>query len=95
MLVFLIASELSLFRFYYARNWPLLSPSHGFVTLGLVMIVLGVHMLGGLNHPPREGESLNTVFWRIVLGGGIVIIILGFFNIIAVRRICYRSRIIS
>lgn len=84
-----------MFRSYYARNWPLLSPSHGFVTLGFAMIVLGVHMLGGLNHPPTEGESLNTVFGRIVLGGGIVIIILGFFNIIAVRRIHHMSWTVS
>lgn len=29
--MFLILTETSLFRGYFARNWPLLSPSHGFL----------------------------------------------------------------
>ena len=49
--MFLLASEMSLFRNYYARNWPLLSPVHGFVTLALAMVVLGINMLGNLNKP--------------------------------------------
>ncbi|TKA49174.1 hypothetical protein B0A54_01250 [Friedmanniomyces endolithicus] len=48
--MFLLVSELSLFRPYFARSWPLLSPSHGFVTLALAMIVLGINMLGNLNN---------------------------------------------
>jgi hypothetical protein len=82
--VFLLVSEFSLFRAYFARNWPLLSPAHGFVTLALAMIVLGVNMLGNLNKPATSQESLGMAFWRIVIGSGIVIFILGFVNLVAV-----------
>ena len=82
-IVFLLTSELSLFRAYFARNWPLLSPAHGFVTLALAMIVLGVNMLGNLNKPATSQRSLGLPFWRIVIGGGIVIFILGWVNLIA------------
>ncbi|KAK5127495.1 hypothetical protein LTR85_006834 [Meristemomyces frigidus] len=81
--MFLLASELSLFRSYFARNWPLLSPVHGFVTLALSMIVLGINMLGNLNKPATSEKSLGLPFWRIVIGSGIVIFILGFVNLIA------------
>ena len=43
--VFLLFSEFSLFRGFYARNWPLLSPAHGFVTLALAMVVLGINVV--------------------------------------------------
>ncbi|KAK5116630.1 hypothetical protein LTR62_007304 [Meristemomyces frigidus] len=80
---FLLVSEMSLFRSYFARNWPLLSPVHGFVTLGLAMIVLGVNMLGNLNKPATSQQSLGLAFWRIVIASGIVIFILGFVNLVA------------
>ena len=83
MTVFLLVSEFSLFRSYFIRNWPLLSPAHGFVTLGLAMIVLGVNMLGNLNKPATSRESLGLAFWRIVIGSGIVIFILGHINLVA------------
>lgn len=81
---FLIVSEASLFRSYFARNWPLLSPLHGFVTLGLAMLVLGVNILGNLNKEATSQENIGLAFWRIVIGAGILVTILGFFNIIAV-----------
>lgn len=81
--MFLTASELSLFRSYFARNWPLLSPAHGFVTLALAMIVLGINMLGNLNKQATNQKSLGMAFWRIVIGSGIVIFILGWVNLIA------------
>ncbi|KAK4951374.1 hypothetical protein LTR10_010347 [Elasticomyces elasticus] len=81
--MFLLVSELSLFRSYFARNWPLLSPTHGFVTLALSMIVLGINMLGNLNKSPTSQKALGLAFWRIVIGSGIVIFILGFVNLIA------------
>lgn len=84
--MFLLVSELSLFRAYFARNWPLLSPSHGFVTLALAMVVLGINMLGNLNKPATTQKSLGLAFWRIVIGSGIVVFILGFVNLIAVSR---------
>ena len=82
--MFLLASELSLFRSYYARNWPLLSPAHGFVTLGLSMIVLGINMLGNLNKQATSQESLGMAFWQMVISSGIVIFIMGWVNVVAV-----------
>lgn len=81
--MFLTASELSLFRNYYARNWPLLSPAHGFVTLALLMIVLGINMLGNLNKPATSQKSLGLAFWRVVIASGIIIFIMGWINLVA------------
>ncbi|KAI9714424.1 MAG: hypothetical protein M1820_000385 [Bogoriella megaspora] len=78
---FLVFSEVSLFRGYFARNWPLLSPSHGFVFLGSAMIILGINILGNLNKSATSAESLGLAFWRIVIGSGIVVFAMGFFNI--------------
>lgn len=83
--VFLLASELSLFRSYFARNWPLLSQGHGFVALALAMIVLGVNMLANLNKQPTSQEALGLAFWRIVVASGIIVFVLGFINLVAVR----------
>lgn len=74
---------MSLFRRYYARNWPLLSPAHGFVTLALLMIVLGINMLGNLNKPATSQESLGLAFWRIVIASGIIVFIMGWVNLVA------------
>ena len=82
--MFLLASELSLFRGFFCRNWPLLSPAHGFVTLALAMIVLGVNMLGNLNKDATSQKSLGLAFWRIVISSGILIFILGWLNLVAV-----------
>ncbi|KZF25713.1 hypothetical protein L228DRAFT_82211 [Xylona heveae TC161] len=80
--IFLISSELSLFRSYFYRNWPLLSPIRGFVTLGLAMVVLGISTLGTLNRQSSSEQSLGLAFWRIVAGSGIVAIVLGCFNML-------------
>lgn len=84
--VFLVVSELPLFKSYFAKNWPLLSQSSGLVTLGVAMIVLGVSILGNLNKQATSQESLGTAFWRIVISAGILVSILGFLNIIAVSQ---------
>lgn len=81
--MFFTASELSLFRAYFARNWPLFSPSHGFVTLALAMIAMGIQMLGNLNNPASSQKNLGLAFWRVVIGAGIVIFILGWINLLA------------
>ena len=83
--VFLITTELPLFRNYIARNWPLFSPSSGFVTLGITMIVVGVSILGNLNKEATSQESLGKSFWQIVISSGILVVILGTVNIFAVR----------
>ncbi|RMZ30189.1 hypothetical protein D0859_05688 [Hortaea werneckii] len=84
-LAFLLVSELSLFRSYFARNWPLLSQGHGFVALALAMIALGVDVLANLNKQPTSQEALGLPFWRIVVASGIIAFVLGFINLVAVR----------
>ncbi|KAF7189471.1 hypothetical protein HII31_09111 [Pseudocercospora fuligena] len=81
--LFLIVSELPLFRAYFARNWPLLSSGHGFVTLAIAMIVLGINVMGNLNKPSGSEEALGKSFWSIVIGSGILIFILGWINLVA------------
>ncbi|KAF1986598.1 hypothetical protein K402DRAFT_421068 [Aulographum hederae CBS 113979] len=81
--LFLIVSELPIFRTYFATNWPLLSASHGFVTLGAFMIVIGLNILGNLNKEATSQKSLGMAFWNIVIASGIIVLVLGVFNIIA------------
>ncbi len=81
--MFLIITELPIFRGYIARNWPLLSPSSGFVTLGIMMIVVGVSVLGNLNKQATSQESLGSQYWSIVIASGIIVLILGIANIFA------------
>ena len=85
--MFLIITELPLFRDYVARNWPLFSPSSGFVTLGITMIVVGVSILGNLNKEATSQESLGKSFWQIVISSGILVVILGVVNLFAVSTL--------
>ncbi|PNS14141.1 hypothetical protein CAC42_6654 [Sphaceloma murrayae] len=80
---FLLLSELNLFKSYFARNMPLLSPEHGFVFLSLAMLILGTNLLGKLNHPSNDQKTLGLAFWRVVIGAGIIIFILSFINLVA------------
>lgn len=84
--VFLVVSECSLFRRYFARNWPLLSPDHGFVFLGSAMMILGLNMLGNMNKEATSQKSLGLPFWRLLVASGILAIVIGFFNVVAVRN---------
>ncbi|GIZ44473.1 hypothetical protein CKM354_000767000 [Cercospora kikuchii] len=81
--LFLITSELPVFKGYFARNWPLLSPARGFVTLAIAMIVIGIQVMGNLNKSAGSQEELGMPFWRIVIGSGILIFILGWINLLA------------
>ncbi|KAF2085845.1 hypothetical protein K490DRAFT_11756, partial [Saccharata proteae CBS 121410] len=81
--LFFIASEASLLRTYFAKNWPLLSPDHGFVALGFGMCLLGINTLGNLNKEATSQKSLGLAFWRIVIGSGILILVLGVINVVA------------
>ncbi|KAI8934397.1 hypothetical protein NX059_009133 [Plenodomus lindquistii] len=81
--LFLIVSECSLFRNFFARNWPLLSSTHGFVTLGCAMMVIGLNMLGNMNKQATSQESLGMPFWRLLVASGILAIVIGFFNVVA------------
>lgn len=79
----LIITEIGLFRRYIANNWPLLSPSSGFVTLGVLMIILGVSLLGNLNKTATSRKSLGEHYWSLVIAAGILVSILGIVNIFA------------
>lgn len=81
--LFFIVSECSLFRNFYARNWPLLSPSHGFVTLGCAMMVIGLNLLGNMNKEATSQKSLTMPFWRLLVASGILAFVIGFFNVVA------------
>ncbi|KAF2153116.1 hypothetical protein K461DRAFT_277919 [Myriangium duriaei CBS 260.36] len=81
--IFLIISELNLFKSYFARVMPLLSPEHGFVTLSLAMFVLGVDLLAKLNHETDTQQALGLSYWRVVISAGILAFILSILNFAA------------
>lgn len=82
--MFLFISELSLFKTYFANNWPLLSPQSGFVFLGMAMVVLGLNILANLNKEATSQENLGLPLWRIVIASGCLSMIVGASNIVAV-----------
>ncbi|KAL9099628.1 MAG: hypothetical protein Q9163_004903 [Psora crenata] len=82
----LIITEVGIFRRYTATNWPLLSPAHGFVTLAILMIILGVSILGNLNKEATSQKSLGTSMWQCVISSGIVTCIMGIVNIFALTN---------
>ncbi|QIW97403.1 hypothetical protein AMS68_002921 [Peltaster fructicola] len=71
--MFLLVSELSLFPDFFARNWPLLSPCHGFVTLAVAMLVLGINILGNLNKDANSQDSLGMAFWQLRAHGAVAV----------------------
>ncbi|KMQ44303.1 hypothetical protein HL42_5025 [Trichophyton rubrum] len=78
---FLIVSELSVFRAYFDRNWPLLGEDSGFVALGATMVLLGISTLGELNNQSTRQKEIGLPFWKLILGAGIVSIVIGTLNI--------------
>lgn len=54
--------------------------------LGVTMILLGNAILGNLNKEATSQESLGLAFWRIVIASGIVVIVMGFVNIVSVSQ---------
>lgn len=83
-IVFLIVSELPVFRGYFTRNWPLFGEDAGFITLAAVMLIIGVAVLGNLNMAGMSQKSLGLAFWRIVISAGILAMVLSVVNILAV-----------
>ncbi|KAI6714352.1 hypothetical protein JHW43_003166 [Diplocarpon mali] len=86
--LFLVVSEVTLFRLYFAKFWPLLGPESGFVFLGLSMIVLGFNILGNLNKEATSVKNLGLPMWRVVISSGILTALMGFFNIVANYVFC-------
>jgi len=88
--VALIITEVGLFRRYIATNWPLLSPSSGFVALGILMTILGVCILGNLNKIATSEKSLGHSYWSLVIAAGVLVSIMGVVNIFA--SYCFRQK---
>ncbi|KAE8350356.1 hypothetical protein BDV28DRAFT_139302 [Aspergillus coremiiformis] len=81
--IFLIISELPFCRNYFDHNWPLLGQEAGFITLALVMMILGVSVFGDLNTDATSQESLGPSFWQLILSAGILAMIMSAINLIA------------
>lgn len=81
--IFLILSELSLFKPYFARNWPILGPRSSFMFLGSTMVALGFNVLGNLNKEATSVAELGLPLWRVVISSGILSAVFGFFAIFA------------
>lgn len=47
------------------------------------MLILGVDVLGNLNKPATTQAALGVPIWRIVISSGVIVLILGFLNILA------------
>ncbi|KAJ9613081.1 hypothetical protein H2200_003022 [Cladophialophora chaetospira] len=80
---FLILTELSLFKSYISKNWPLFSLRSSFVMLGIAMIFLGNSILGNLNKEATSQKSIGLSFWRLVIASGIIVFVMGFINLFA------------
>ncbi|PWY86290.1 hypothetical protein BO70DRAFT_378902 [Aspergillus heteromorphus CBS 117.55] len=81
--IFLIVSELPVYRGYFDKNWPLLGQDSGFITLAVPMLMLGVGVLGDLNTKATSQDALGLAFWRIVLSAGILAMIMSVVNVAA------------
>ena len=83
--VFLFISELNIrsFRGFFARNWPVLCPTHSLVWLGVAMVVMGCSIMGDLVKPAYSMENLGLAMWRLVLASGILSLTFGVFNVVA------------
>ena len=90
--VVLIVSEVGLFSGYFTHNWPSLSIDHGFVSLASAMVILGVHVLAALDRSGNSKEHLGMAFWRVVIMAGILNLILGVLNLIAVSLSVKKSK---
>ncbi|KAI0113776.1 hypothetical protein GGR51DRAFT_25145 [Nemania sp. FL0031] len=66
-----------------ARAWPMLGPDRGFSGLGAIMILIGCHLLGGLNSGLYSEDSVPSQIPQVIIGAGIVTITFGFTNIFA------------
>ena len=81
--VALILTEINVFKRYLANNWPLLSLNSGFITLAILMIILGVSILGNLNKTATSERSLGSTFWQLTIASGILVSIFGVINVFA------------
>lgn len=84
--VALIVAEfplIGLVKRYLARTWPVLGDDHGLAWLGLAMVVIGCNMLGNLNRPAYDADTLGPHFSKLVLSSSILAITFGFLNVLS------------
>ncbi|ERT00027.1 uncharacterized protein SPSK_09506 [Sporothrix schenckii 1099-18] len=83
--IFLILTEIQwgFLKRYFERSWPAFSDRHGFLWLGLAMVVLGCDMLGNLNKPVFSIKNIGLPLWRLIMAAGILSLTFGFFNFVA------------
>jgi len=81
--IFLVISELGLFKPYFTNNWPVLSPSHSLAWLGVAMVVIGCQIMSDMTKPAFSIDGLGLEAHRLVLAAGILAITFGFFNLLA------------
>ena len=65
------------------HTWPVLGPRHGFVWLGVAMLLMGCHTLGALSHTPYSKKDLGGPVWRIIAASGCLGIAFGILNVLA------------
>lgn len=68
---------------FVARAWPMLGPDRGFTGLGAIMILIGCHLLGGLNSGTYTEAGVPSQISQVIIGAGIIAITFGFTNIFA------------
>ncbi|KAK3946174.1 hypothetical protein QBC46DRAFT_1619 [Diplogelasinospora grovesii] len=81
--VFLVLSEVNLFKRYFKRNWPVLSPTHSHAFLGLALVTIGCSVLGDLSKPAYSIDNLDLPMWRVIIASGVLSLTFGFFNLVA------------
>ena len=64
-------------------TWPAFGPGHGFVWLGVAMLLMGCHTLGALSHEPYTKKDLGGTVWRVVAASGCLGIAFGILNVLA------------
>lgn len=57
--------------------------------LGAAMLLVGNGVLANLNKATASQDRLGLAFWRLVIGSGIVIIVMGAVNIFAVSTFTF------
>lgn len=89
--VALILSELPILRSYVTRNLPTFGDEAGFISLAVVMMIIGVSTLGNLNSSSMSQKELGSTFWRIVLSAGILGMVMSLVNLLAVSLTLVRE----
>ncbi|KAI2642078.1 hypothetical protein GGS21DRAFT_289376 [Xylaria nigripes] len=68
---------------FIASAWPMLGPDRGFSGLGVVMVVIGCHLLGGLSSGTYTAADVPSQIPQVIIGSGIINVAFGVTNIFA------------